>query len=84
MSAETLTSCAFLICDESLLIGKLEKFRRLPTETIIESLKPDQTGALKARLDGTILDGHHRLKVLRERDFDVDALPREIVPANPL
>lgn len=70
--------------DESLIVGKLEKFRRLQTETIIASLAPKQDGALKARADGTILDGHHRIKILRERGFDVDVLPREIVPLNPL
>jgi hypothetical protein len=36
-------------------------------------------GALKARPDGTIIDGHHRIKVLRERGIDVDGLPREMV-----
>jgi len=39
-----------------------------------------EPGALKARPDGTVLDGHHRIVVLRERGFDVDALPREVVP----
>jgi hypothetical protein len=34
--------------------------------------------ALKARPDGTVLDGHHRI-VLREREVGVDTLPREVV-----
>jgi hypothetical protein len=46
--------------------GKLELFRRFSSEE------------LKARLDGTVLDGHHRLSVLVERGEDIDALPREI------
>lgn len=65
--------------DRQLITLKLNQFRRLSTEEIIASLRPGQTGSLKARRDGTILDGHHRLKVLRERGVDVDVLPREVV-----
>ena len=65
--------------DEALLLLKLEQFRRLSTEELCKSLAPGQPGALKARMDGTIIDGHHRVKVLRERGIDVDRLPREIV-----
>jgi hypothetical protein len=32
------------------------------------------------RQDGTVLDGHHRIAVLRERGVAVDTLPREVVP----
>ena len=28
---------------------------------------------------GTVLDGHHRIRVLAERGEDVDGLPREII-----
>ena len=63
-----------------LIESKLEKFRKLGPEEIIESLRPGQPGALKARPDGTVLDGHHRLRVLCERCFDIDILPREILP----
>jgi len=59
---------------------KLDLFRRLSTVDLIESLIPGRPGALKARPDGTVLDGHHRLVVLRERGVAVDALPREVVP----
>jgi len=58
---------------------KLEQFRKLPTEQILELLKIGQAYSLKARPDGTLIEGHHRIKVLRERGIDVDALPREIV-----
>ena len=58
---------------------KLEQFRKLPTEQILESLKIGQAYSLKARPDGTLIEGHHRIKVLRERGIDADALPREIV-----
>ena len=69
-----------LHADTSLNLVKLEVFRKLSTEQIIDSLKPGLTGSLKARPNGTIIDGHHRIKVLRERDVPVDLLPREIIP----
>lgn len=59
---------------------KLDQFRAMATAELIESLRPGQSGALKARADGTVLEGHHRLVVLRERDVDIDALPRELFP----
>ena len=62
---------------------KLDQFRRLSTAELIESLRPAMLGALKARPDGTVLDGHHRIVVLRERGVDVDALPREVLPQEP-
>ena len=49
-------------------------------DRLIESLHPGQPAALKARPDGTVLEGHHRLAVLRERGVDIDTLPRELVP----
>jgi hypothetical protein len=69
-----------LHADSSLNAAKLEHFRKLSDEDIISSLKPGQPGSLKARPDGTLIEGHHRIKVLRERGMDVDELPREIVP----
>lgn len=59
---------------------KLDEFRRLSTIELIKSLAPGRLGALKARPDGTVLDGHHRIVVLRERGVDVDTLPREVLP----
>jgi hypothetical protein len=58
---------------------KLEQFRKLSTSQILESLNVGQTCSLKARPDGTLMEGHHRIKVLRERGVDVDSLPREIL-----
>jgi len=58
---------------------KLEQFRKLSTGQIIETLKPGQTCSLKARPDGTLIEGHHRIKVLRERGIDVDSLAREVL-----
>ena len=59
---------------------KLPRFRRLSTAELVLSLAPGGPGALKARPDGTVLDGHHRIVVLRERGVAADALPREVVP----
>ena len=63
----------------SINAGKLSQFERLTNEVILYSLEPGQPGSLKARPDGTLLDGHHRVEVLRARGINVDALPREIV-----
>jgi len=69
--------------DESLIGSKLEKYRTLSTETLVESLAPGLPDSLKARPDGTMLDGHHRIKALRERGFDVDSLTRELIAREP-
>ncbi len=63
----------------TLIPSKLAAFSELPTEVLIASLGPGRPGSLKTRSDGTILDGHHRIKVLRDRGVDVDALPRELI-----
>ena len=68
-----------LLYSEDVLIKlKLEYFRTISTDELSKSLKPETTNALKTRSDGTIMDGNHRIKVLRERGFEVDGLPREI------
>jgi len=54
---------------------KLEQFRRIPTDVLKQSRLPDGRDSLKARPDGTVLDGHHRLFVLRERGEDINLLP---------
>lgn len=69
-----------LHADRSLIESKLEKYRKVSDRELIDSLKPGRQGSLKVRPDGTMVDGHHRIKVLRERGVDVDALPREIIP----
>lgn len=65
--------------DSSLILLKLDQYAKLTTEELIDSLQPGQPGALKVRPDGTMIDGHHRIKILRDRGVDVDSLPREIV-----
>jgi|GEM_PF-424856 len=65
--------------DKTISHTKLDGFRRVTTNEIVASLRPGETGSLKARSDGTMLDGHHRVTILRERGIDVDDLPREII-----
>lgn len=69
--------------DVSLIQSKLKKFGKLSTEELIISLRPGKPGGLKVRHEGTILDGHHRIMILRERGVEVNELPREIVPKSP-
>lgn len=66
--------------DDALLPLKLAQFRKFSTDDLIRSLAPGQAGSLKTRPDGTMLDGHHRIRILRERGIDVDGLPREVIP----
>jgi hypothetical protein len=73
----------FLHAEQVLSQVKLEQFRRTSTPALIESLRPGQSGALKAKADGTVLEGHHRLVLLRERGINIDALPRETLPQKP-
>jgi hypothetical protein len=65
--------------DDSLSGAKLAKMGRLSSETLLASLVPGLKDCLKARPDGTILDGHHRIHILRQRGVDVDGLLRGIV-----
>jgi len=65
--------------DSDLSSPKLEELERIPTEHLRHSLVPGRSDCLTTRPDGTIIDGHHRIHVLRKRGVDVDALPREIV-----
>ena len=60
--------------DESLNKVKLAQFERLKDEELLHSLEPGQSNCLRVRPDGTILEGHHRVRVLRERGVDVDAM----------
>jgi hypothetical protein len=64
--------------DELLSEAKLEKLRGRVSEELLASLLPGRLECLKTRPDGMILDGHHRIKVLRERGVNVDTLPRDI------
>ena len=65
--------------DASISPGKLAQLDQLSTDALMNSLVPGQRDCLKTRPDGTIIDGHHRIHILRERGVDVDTLPREII-----
>ena len=71
----------FLHPEATLSPVKLAQFRSQGTADLVQSLKPGQSGALRTRPDGTVLEGHHRLAVLRERGIDIDGLPREVLPS---
>jgi hypothetical protein len=65
--------------ESSLNTAKLEQMERLSTEALRISLLPGSQGCLKTRPDGTILDGHHRIHILRQRGVDVDGFPRDVI-----
>ncbi len=69
-----------LHADSTSIPSKLNKYGKLSDQELIDSLKPGQQGALKVRPDGTIVDGNHRIKILRDGSVDVDSLPRDIIP----
>ena len=69
-----------LHADSTLIPSKLRIIDTLSTEELMESLEPGKKDSLKARPNGKMLDGHHRIKILRNRGVDVDSLPREIIP----
>ena len=64
--------------DSSISQTKLDELAKLSTEELLKSLEPGRPGSLKTRADGTIVDGHHRIVILRERGIDVDALARDL------
>jgi hypothetical protein len=59
--------------------AKLLEFDQVSTDVLRQSLAPGEEHSLKTRPDGTIVDGLHRVHILRSRGIRVDALPREIV-----
>ena len=65
--------------DNTLIASKLALFERMTSEALKVSLAPGREHCLKARPDGTMLDGHHRVYVLRNRNEHVNALPRELL-----
>lgn len=65
--------------NSTLIQAKIDQYDKLSTDALKGSLLPGETGSLKVRPDGTVIDGHHRLIILRGRGVDVDALPREVI-----
>ena len=70
--------------DGSLIQSKLDKYGKLSDQELIDSLSPGRQGSLKVRPDGTMIDGHHRIRILRDRGVDVESLPREVIPQDPI
>jgi len=59
--------------------SSLRFWRGHSTADIIESLRPGNEKCLKVKPDGRVFDGNTRVKVLEERDYPIDELPRQIV-----
>lgn len=64
--------------------ASLAYWRTRPTEEIVESLLPDGEDPLITKPDGRMMNGNTRTKVLEERGYDINALPREVLPPDPL
>jgi len=58
----------------------LEYWRAQETQTIVDSLAPTKLEALRTFADGRIKNGNTLIKVLEERGYDINALPREVDP----
>jgi hypothetical protein len=69
----------FIHSEASLSSLKLAQFEKLSSDALRHPLLPGQTHCLKTRPDGTVLDGHHRVHILRGRGEDIDSLPREVL-----
>ena len=59
--------------------AKLAMLERMDSDSLKRTLASGQEHCLKTRPDGTMLDGHHRVYVLRSRGEDVDELAREVI-----
>jgi hypothetical protein len=59
----------------------LKYWRKQATDEIVRSLRPGAGNAesLKVKPDGRIMNGNTRIKVLAERGFDINSLPREVL-----
>lgn len=71
----------FLHADATLSKSKLAQLERLTTDQILATLILGEPHCLKARADGTLLDGHQGVFILRARGVLIDLLPREVLPA---
>lgn len=58
----------------------LDFWRRQPTDAIVESLRPGARQPLIVKPDGRIFQANTRIRVLQERGYDVNSLPREPHP----
>ncbi|SDI16824.1 RHS repeat-associated core domain-containing protein [Sinosporangium album] len=62
--------------DSSLNKSSLDYWSKQRTADIVDSLSPRATEPLTAKPDGTIMQGNTRVRILRDRGYDVDSLPR--------
>lgn len=58
--------------------GSINHWKKQSTDDIVASLKSGADEPLTVTPDGTVVQGNHRIKVLMDRGYDVDSLPREI------
>lgn len=65
---------------KTLSTSSLKYLSRQSTDDIIRSLAPGAKSPLTVKADGTIMQGNHRIHILRERGVDVDSLPRVPYP----
>ena len=83
MDEKSLPSLRRIHTDEILEKGvgrvSLAYWRQRSTQEIVESLRPGRSESLKVKLDGRVLNGNVRLKILEERGFDINSLEREVV-----
>lgn len=63
--------------------SSLEYWRTRPTAEIVASLVPGGQDPLLVKADGRMMNGNTRTKVLEERGFDINGLPREVLPPDP-
>ena len=70
----------YLHPDSSISKASLAYWRKQSTDRIVDSLRPGNRHALKVKVDGTIMDGNTRVKVLEERRYALDSLPIEPYP----
>ncbi len=64
--------------------ASVEYWRTRPTEEIVDSLKPGGRQPLVTKPDGRMMNGNTRTKVLEERGYDINSLPREVLPPDPI
>ncbi len=53
-----------------------------PTDEIVDSLRPcsENKEQLRVKPDGRVFQGNIRIKVLEERGYPVNDLPRDVIP----
>jgi hypothetical protein len=59
--------------------SSLEYHRGRSTDEIVDSLRRGAASPLTVKPDGTVVQGNTRIKVLEERGYPINELPREPV-----